>query len=162
MTDHASKKYFIQAYFSDFRGKLNRLDVLFTNSFVEEALILCIVYIDQLASGKYYDGEEKNKENFCRVLAELGGDPFFSAIHPQQLLTEARKRGGGVENILAQMIQEHPNQFLDRDKVIAFIEASSLSKSDKASTIMNLWRTSVAMICYERIRCQAIHGPGAE
>lgn len=79
------KAFFIQEYFSEFRKKIERLDELFKWTFGEEVWTLCVVYIDQLASGKYYDGQEKNHENFCRALSELSGDRFFGMIHPQRL-----------------------------------------------------------------------------
>jgi hypothetical protein len=152
--------FFIQEYFSEFRNKIKRLDELFKATFEEEAWTLCVVYIDQLASGRYYDGQEKNHENFCRALLELSGDHFFGMIHPRQLSDEAQKRDQAIRDVVSQFVKSHPGQFIAQETLKQFVQQSSLAESVKSCLIANLWRASVASICYERIRCQAVHGPG--
>lgn len=150
----------IRAYLDDFKQKIDRLQELVDKSFCDEALILCVVYIDYLASGRYFDGNENSREKFCRALRELSGNPFFSALHPKALLEEAEKCGGEIQSLMQSIAQQHPKQFLTPDQVVQEIEASSLPDSAKSSLVANLWRASVAAICYDRIRCLAIHGPG--
>jgi hypothetical protein len=155
------KLFFVREYFADFREKVNRLGELFRRSFREEALILCIVYIDYLASGTYYDGTDRNKENFCRALCELSQNDFFSAIHPKQLLKEAQKLGRpGVQSEIQKMLNGHPGRFLTQDEITAGLKSSQLESSVQVELRKNLWRASVSAICYTIIRCQSIHGPG--
>lgn len=155
------KLLFIKEYFADFREKVNRLDELSRRPFREEALILCVVYIDYLASGTYYDGTDRNKENFCRALCELGHNDFFSAIHPKQLLKEAQKLGrADVQSEIQQMLNGRPGRFLTQDEISEGIKSSQLPSSVKDALNKNLWRASVSAICYTIIRCQSIHGPG--
>jgi hypothetical protein len=154
------KMFFIQEYFSDFRKRTERLDELFKAAFEEEVWTLCVVYIDQLASGRYYDGQEKNHENFCRALSELSGDRFFGMIHPQRLSDLAQSRGDAIRDVIGQFVKNHPGQFIEQETFKQFVQQSSLTEPVKSSLIANLWRASVASICYERIRCQAVHGPG--
>ncbi len=153
------KTFFIKEYFSGFRKRIEHLD-LFKREFEEEALILCVVYIDQLASGRYYDGQEKSHQNFCRALSELSGDRFFGMIHPRRLSDLAQKRSTAVRDVIDQFVKDHPSQFIEQETFKQFVQQSSLSESDRTSLIANIWRASVASICYERIRCQAVHGPG--
>lgn len=156
---YEEKTFFIEEYFSSFRKRIERLD-LFKREFEEEALILCVVYIDQLASGRYYDGQEKSHQNFCRALSELSGDRFFGMIHPRRLSDLAQKRSNAVRDVIDQFVKDHPSQFLEQVTFKQFVQQSGLSESDRTSLIANIWRASVASICYERIRCQAVHGPG--
>lgn len=155
------KLFFVKEYFAEFREKVHRLDGLSRRSFREEALILCVVYIDYLASGTYYDGTDRNKENFCRALCELSHNDFFSAIHPKQLLKEAEKLGrDDVQSEIQQMLNEHPGRFLTQDEISQGIKSSPLPSTVKDALTKNLWRASVSAICYTIIRCQSIHGPG--
>jgi hypothetical protein len=154
------KTFYIQEYFADFRKRIERLDELFKGVFMEEAWTLCVVYIDQLASGRYYDGQEKNHENFCRALSDLSGDRFFGMIHPQRLSDEAQKQDGAIRCVVSQFVKNHPNQFIEQETFKQYVQQSGLPDSAKSSLIAHLWRASVASICYERIRCQAVHGPG--
>ena len=154
------KAFFIQEYFSGFRKKIERLDELFKGTFEEEVWTLCVVYIDQLASGRYCDGQEKNHENFCRALSELSGDRFFGMIHPRQLSDVAQTRNQAIRDVVSQFVKNHPDQFIEQETFKQFVQQSSLTESVKSCLIANLWRASVASICYERIRCQAVHGPG--
>lgn len=155
----SDKVFFIEAYFEDLKVKIDRLPGL-NKSFRDEALVLCTVYVDWLASCYYFDGSEKNKRKFCRALIELSGNTFMGAIHPKELLESARTRGQTIESLMASIIKTYPGQFLVQDKIAEHIWASSLSDSDKSSLVDNLWRASVAAICYERIRCLVVHGPG--
>jgi hypothetical protein len=166
MTSHSSvpggsgKLFFIRANLEDFKEKIGRLQDLADKSFCDEALILCVVYIDYLASGRYFDGNENSRENFCRALRELSGCPFFSAIHPKVLLEEAARCSGQIESFVQSIVRQRPKQFFTPDEVVQKIKASSLPDSAKSSLAANLWRASVAAICYEKIRCHAVHGPG--
>lgn len=156
----SDKLIFIRAYLEGFRQKIDRLQDLADKSFCDEALILCVVYIDYLAYGRYFDGHENSRGKFCRALRELSGNPFFSAIHPKVLLEVAEKCSGEIQSLMQSIVRQHPKQFFTPDEVVQEIKASSLSDSAKSSVIANLWRASVAAICYERIRCHAVHGPG--
>jgi hypothetical protein len=155
------KLFFVKEYFSEFREKIHHLEELSRQSFREEALILCVVYIDYLASGTYYDGSERNKENFCRALCELSHNDFFRAIHPREILKEAQKLGrDDVQLEIQQMLNRHPGRFLMQDDISQMIKASPLPSTIKDALTKNLWRASVSTICYTIIRCQSIHGPG--
>ena len=60
------KVFFIKAYFDNLRQRIDNLTKLHASaSFRDEALILCLVYIDGLASN-YYGGSTV-KENFCKA-----------------------------------------------------------------------------------------------
>jgi hypothetical protein len=156
------KLFMIREYFADFQNKINRLENLYKAGYKDEAWTLCFVYIDQLASGKYYDGKEgSNKKNFCRALSDHSGDSFFSMLHPQKLLGCLKMDSTkDIRAAIDLIVQGTSNQFLSEDEVSRYLENSSLNKRDRASIVANLWRASVASICYDRLRCQAIHGPG--
>jgi hypothetical protein len=109
----------------------------------------------------YYDGTDRNKENFCRALRELSRNDFFSAIHPKQLLKEVQKLGkSDVQSEIQKILDGHPDRFLTEDEISAGLKSSPLPSSVQVKLNKNLWRASVSAICYTTIRCQSIHGPG--
>lgn len=69
------KASFVKAYFEQVKLRIERLAQLRSEkvggvSFKDEAFILCLVYIDSLASCYY---GEANGRTFCKVLRELSG-----------------------------------------------------------------------------------------
>src|SRR5271166_179735 len=81
------KVTFIKAVFDKLRVRIENLPELNASpSFRTEALMLCLVYIDGLASNYYAGGDGRNKENFCRALREFSGDATFGKLHVKMLL----------------------------------------------------------------------------
>jgi hypothetical protein len=156
------KLYFISAYFDELEVKINRLQTLEMQSMRDEATILCLVYIDHLASGNYFDGTEKNKEHFCRVLRELSGDPLFSTIHPRFLVELASevKSAQPIVPLIESYVSQNPDRFFDEDEIRQLVLNSPLPTEIKNPVINGLWKASTAALCYQRLRCPAIHGPG--
>jgi hypothetical protein len=157
------KLYFINAYFEELEVKIDRLRTLGIQSMRDEATILCLVYIDHLASGRYFDGTEKNKENFCRALRELSGDPLFSKIHPRFLveLASGLKAARPIVPLIESHISRNPDRFFEEAEIRQLILSSPLTPETKNAVISGLWKASTAALCYQRLRCPAIHGPGA-
>jgi hypothetical protein len=156
------KTFYMTAFFEEFEEKINRLKILNDADFEDEAKTLCLVYIDRLASGKYFDGQDGNsKKNFCRALRELSSDQFFSAIHPNKLLEtvqNSRFKAKFTQPVKL-FIQNHVGCFLIVDEIRQEFQKYSLSQEETDSFFNELWRASVAAICYERVRNSAIHDP---
>ena len=158
------ERFFIEAFFEGFEKKIDRLPHLNDQRFHDEAKTLCLVYIDRLASGRYFDGQEANKRNFCRALRELSGDPFFGAIHPKKLLESVQNNASvkiGFAPPIEALLQKHPKVFFTENEVQHEFQNSPLLQEQKESFFKELWRASVAAICYEELRTSAVHGPGS-
>jgi hypothetical protein len=155
--------FYIREFFKNFGCKIERLTKLFTESFGDEAFTLCVVYIDHLASG-HYGGDQNNHKNFSRALRELGGDPLFAMLHPRELLEKAREYkelGPDAVLLLESAVKAHPSALLEEVSLAEVIRNSSLNEPTKRKLRDNLWRASIASICYSRIRGPLIHGPGS-
>jgi hypothetical protein len=155
------KADFIQAFFDEFGRKIGRLSKLFEAGFRDEAFTLCIVYIDRLASGHYGGDPGKNRENFCRALRELSGNPLFAMLHPRELLERTEKKFPGAVPLVKTILEKAPGALLEQAEVARVIKSSSLDESAKLNLTQNLWRASVASICYQHVRGPEIHGPGS-
>jgi len=154
------KKEMIEAYFRALRRRIELLSEMHSRTLTEEALILCIVYIDWLASGHYGGTGKGNKHNFCRALMELGGKPVFRMFHPLILLEHTDKHAPAAETEIKVLITTNPGQFLGESDVYGAFEGSSLSVDRKKKVLAELWKTSMAARVYDWCRNRLIHGPG--
>ncbi len=156
------KADFIKAFFEKLERKISRLPELFKGSFPDEAFTLCVVYIDRLASGHYGGDPGKNRENFCRALQELSGNPLWAMLHPREMLEQTEQKLPGAVALVESIVKEKPpGTLLEEAEVARAIKDSSLEESAKRNLTENLWRASIASICYQHVRGPEIHGPGS-
>ena len=154
------KVVFIKAYFEKLAQRIENLAKLNASpEHRDEALILSLVYVDGLASN-YYGGEAV-KENFCKALRELSGNPIFAKLHAKMLLDPSNdKHWQGVKPAIESLVKTKAGELLDESEVAAQIRASAIPQQHQDALIARLWRSSVGPICYEVMRNSAVHGLG--
>jgi len=161
----------IKAYFDDLNKRIENLaDLNALDCFRDDALILCLVYIDGLASN-YYEGREVNK-NFCRALRELSGNALFGKIHAKFLLDpdndkywaggKTDKDGAKAKFAVEGLASRGSGDLLDELEVAGQIRSSGVGKEMAQRIVSNLWRSSIAAICYEEMRNGAVHRLGTK
>ncbi len=155
------KKEFVCAYFGRFEEKIRRLPKMYADGFPEEAFTLCVVYIDRLASGYYGGDAGKNQENFCRALRELSGKPLFAMLHSRELLQRTQDHFPSAVPLLSSITTSKPHHLLSESDIATAVQSSSIPSSEKQKLIENLWRASIAAICYREVRGPEIHGSGS-
>jgi len=74
----------IEDYFESMQGRFDSLaqlnaGLLNGHSFRDEAIILCLVYIDGLASSYYGRGKGNGGKNFCKALRKLSATHFLGS-----------------------------------------------------------------------------------
>jgi hypothetical protein len=156
-----AKQQFIEAFFQEFEQKAERLQKLWSQSYVEDAFTLCLVYIDRLASGRYGGKYGHNRENYWRALKELSGNPLFGMIHPLRLVEQTRAKYPSAVTLIESIVASKPHELLEEDMLTGEIRASSLTAGEKAKLISTLWRASIANISYDHIRNAEVHGSGS-
>lgn len=161
------KAFFVTAYFGQLQFRIEKLTKLRAGriegfSFREESLVLCLLYIDGLASCYY--GEATAKA-FCKALCELSGNPLFAKLHPQKLLDPANdkywKNAASAKLELEKQARAKPNEMFDESCLAHIICQSNIPEAQQEELVGNLWRCSIGAICYEYMRCGAVHGLGA-
>lgn len=157
----SEKQQFIKAFFDGFEAKVGRLKDLRSRSFEDEALTLCLVYIDRLASGHYGGQQGQNRKNFWQALKNVSGNPLFAMIHPRELLEQTRAKCPSAGSLIESIVNRQPGALLKEDDLASEIKGSSLPEPEKIEMISNLWRASMANICYDCIRNAEVHGPGS-
>ncbi len=82
-------------------------------------------------------------------------------LHPRELSEQVQQHSPNSLPVIASIIHPEPHALLDEAAVAAAILSSAIPSSEKQKLIQNLWRASIASICYEKVRCPEIHGAGS-
>jgi len=163
------KAFFVTAYFEQVKLRIEKLATLRSQkigemSFKDEAFILCLVYIDGLASC-YYGNGKGSQRTFCQAMRELSGNPVFGKLHAQVLLDPENyklwKNAAGAKKQVEELVKERPGELLDESEIAAIIRQGTMLQAKQDKLIDDLWRFSIGAICYRYMRCAAVHGFGA-
>ncbi len=159
------KAFFVSTYFEKVKLRIENLATLRSQkigekSFEDEALILCLVYIDGLASC-HYGSRNGSQRAFCQAMRELSGNPVFGKLHAQELLDPKNdkrwKNTAGVKQEIKELVKKRPGELFDESEIAAIIRQSNIVKPEQDKLIADLWRFSVGAICYTYMRCAAVH-----
>ena len=156
MKEDDPNRLIIEKYFEDIEKRIAYLDELVGDNHKDEAFLLCSVYIESLAN-RYYQNYGRAK-GFCSALIELADNKLFGLLHPKQLLNKLEKNKLFNENIdeIKKILEPFQYELLPLDEINnSLIEI--LTEKQQA-WFKNYWfKGSMAMITYERIRCEAVH-----
>lgn len=161
-SDATNKAFFIEAYFDNLQHRIAFLPALNAKGRECEALMLCCCYIEALGS-REIAGRDIKAKNYCAILSEEGGNEIWRLIHPKQLKKVLSTNGLFKEqfNTLEPLIDDFGSQLIDPQELLAHLEPS-LDGKQRSWLQDNIFKGSVAMISYERIRCELVHDIEAE
>lgn len=156
MEEDDQKIFLIEKYFEDIEKRITFLDELVSNNHGDEAFLLCSVYIESLAN-RYYQGYGRAK-GFCLALINLTDNELFSFIHPKQLLNklETNKLFNGNIAEIKSTLEPLKNELHTLDAINELL--TEKLTEEQVKWFKEHWlKGSMAMIVYERIRCDAVH-----
>lgn len=163
MTAQDPNKFdFIVEYFEDLDRKIEALPRLADHGFEDEALTLCLVYIDGLAQALYWP-DERNGVNFVRALCEHSGDLEFGLVHPLQLARALEAMKPAWHPIAAAVRAAFPGPSYELSEVTSVLNALNGRLATAQLTVLapEVWRGTIAAIAYYRMRIPAVHQLGA-
>jgi len=156
MTKGGAKTFMIEEYFKDIEGRIAFLDELVSSGHGDEAFLLCSVYIESLANRYYQDyGSAKG---FCLALTNLTENELFSFVHPRELLDKLESKKLFNENIseIKSVLEPLANELHTLEAINELL--SEILTEQQSEWLEENWlKGSIAMIVYERIRCDAVH-----
>ena len=156
MTKEDIKTFMIEEYFKDIEKRVAFFDELVSSGHGDEAFLLCSVYIESLANRYYQDyGSAKG---FCLALTNLIENELFSFIHPRQLPNKLESNKLFDENIaeIKSILEPLENELHTLDAINELLNDTFTEQQGK--WLEEHWlKGSMAMIVYERIRCDAVH-----
>lgn len=146
----------IEEYFKDIERRVAFLDELVSSGHVDEAFLLCSVYIESLAD-RYYQKYSSSK-GFCMALTNLTDNELFCFIHPKQLLIKLESNGLFNENMAAikSILEDLGNELTTLDSIRELLNVT-FSEQQENWFEKYSFKGSMAMIVYERVRCDAVH-----
>ena len=156
MAKEDTKIFMIEEYFKDIERRVAYLDELVSSGHSDEAFLLCSVYIESLAN-RYYQGFGSAK-GFCLALTDLTENELFGFIHPRQLLNKLESNKLFNENIeeIKSILEPLANELCTLDDINALLN-DALTEQQTKWFEENSHKGTMAMIVYERIRCDAVH-----
>jgi len=156
LTESDTKIHLIKEYFKDIEERIEYLDKLVDDNHQDEAFLLCSVYIESLAN-RYYQ-EYGSSKGFCYALIELTDNILYSLLHPKQLVSKIENNGlfkGDIDEI-KKIISPLQNELHTLEKINKLL--NGILDTEQQKWISDYWfKGSMAMIVYERIRCDAVH-----
>lgn len=156
-----SKLAFIRAYFDELERKIAVLTALADEGFKDEALTLCLVYVDGLAQRLAWPSD-KAGFNYVTALAQFGQDVELGMVHPKQLADALDRMKAPWHPIASAVRAAFPGptfQLLPAATVVASL--TSLLPNQALLLQDEVWRGTVAGVAYFRMRNPAIHALGA-
>ncbi len=161
-SDATTKAYFIEAYFDKLQERIAFLHELHAEERECEALMLCCCYIEALGS-RELTGLDLKAKNYCAILSEEGDNKIWRLIHPKQLKKVLSTNGLFKEqfNTFEPVIDDYGPQLIEPQELLARLEPS-LDEKQRSWLQDNIFKGSMAMISYERIRCELVHDIDAE
>jgi len=156
-----AKGAFIGAYFDDLDRKIGALTALAKSGYRDEALILCLVYLDGFAQLLSWPNP-KVGANFVSALAQFSGDSQLALVHPKQLAEALDRLKGAWAPIAAAVRAAFPAPPYVLDTEVGTLTAiKGLTPTQRAQLQPEMWRGTMAAVAYFWMRNPAVHALGS-
>lgn len=153
-----AKRDFIEAYFDEARQRIAFLGELAHEGHDQEAMTLCLVYIDGFSQRLCWPSTRSGR-NFVDTLVQFGGDPEFGLIHPLQAQRSFEAMKGPWKAIAKAVAFAYPGPAYELCRAAAFENtmAPHLTAPELAQVRAEIWRGTVASVAYHRLRNPSVH-----
>jgi len=160
--DAAAKTEAMSAFFGRALQRVDYLNELQNGGYDTEALTLCLTYIDSFAQWLHYPRKGVG-ENFVDALSAHEPVPYFSLIHPSQMIRQLRRMKGrwpSHAKVLESIFPGPTYQLMDR---LAFARSLSTGfvSADLRSLQKEVWRGTIGAVAYFWLRNPSIHQFGS-
>jgi hypothetical protein len=107
--NHEAKREF-RAYIDDAKAKVAFLGELAQTGHKDEAMTLCLVYIDRFAQKLFWSSNQSGR-NFVNALIQYGGDSFMRLCHPEQAVRAFAEMKEPWRTVSAKIAAKFPGEF---------------------------------------------------
>ena len=148
----------IADFFDDAEQRAAFLLELHASGHPIEASTLCLTYIDSFSQWLYWP-RNRTGQNFVEALAQHGGDPELSLIHPLALTRAFDSMKGHWNDFATRLrgIFPGPAYVLYASPDFLTHASSGFNGSETKLIEAELWRGSIANVAYTRLRNPSIH-----
>lgn len=160
--DQKAKLEFIKAFHNEAEIRIEFLTRLHKEKHHQEALTLCLTYIDSFAQWLCWPSSASGK-NFVNVVVDFGGNSLMGLIHPLQATRAFENLKSSWEDIsikIREVFAGPEYELISKDDFLAKLNTSlGVEEMDKLKT--ECWRGTLAATAYYFLRNPSVHSFGA-
>jgi len=160
-SDAGAKRRFIEALFEELGRKIDFLPELQMSGKLDEAMMLCCVYLDGL--GNWLSGAPGTARNFCLALMNHGGEEALTLVLPHLLVEQLpwKSAPGSMSETLKQRLLELPkHEALSQTDLLSIVGKDA--PEDQLKWLESeIWRGTLANVAHSRIRSLNVHFLGS-
>ncbi len=160
--DQKAKFEFIKAFHDEAESRIEFLADLHKEKHEQEALTLCLTYVDSFAQWLCWPSSESGK-NFVNTVVNFGGNLLMGLIHPLQAIRSLESLKPSWQQIAEKIKQVFPGskyELISKDEFLTKLNAS-LATDELAQLKAECWRGTLAATAYYFLRNPSVHSFGA-
>ena len=160
--DQKAKLKFIKAFHDEAESRIEILAPLHKEKHEQEALTLCLTYVDSFAQWLCWPSSESGK-NFVNTVINFGGNLLMGLIHPLQAIRSLESFKPSWKQIAEKIKKVFPGpkyELISKDEFLTNLNAS-LAIDELAQLKAVCWRGTLAANAYFFLRNPSVHSFGA-
>ena len=157
-----TKLSFIKSFHNEAEKRIDFLSGLYKENHRQEALTLCLSYIDSFSQWLYWPSPESGK-NFVQAIIEFGDNPLMGLVHPLQAIRSFEAMKSFWKLIPKKIEEVFPGpefELISRDAFLAKL-GSQLTSQEAINIKTECWRATLAATAYYFLRNPSVHSFGA-
>lgn len=157
-----AKSQFIKAFHDNAEKRINFLVWLDKEQHRQEALTLCLSYIDSFSQWLCWPSSGSGK-NFVDAIVNFGGDPIMKLVHPHQAIRSFETMKPSWQQIshkIKEVFLGSENELISKDDFLKKMD-SILTNEESNNLKSEWWRGTLAATAYYFLRNPSIHNFGA-
>jgi hypothetical protein len=157
--DQKAKLEFIKAFHDEAESRIEFLESLHKEKHEQEALTLCLTYVDSFAQWLCWPSSESGK-NFVNTVVNFGDNLLMGLIHPLQAMRSLESLKPSWQQIAGRIKPAFPGpmyELISKDEFLRKLDAS-LATDELAQLKVECWRGTLAATAYYFLRNPSVHG----
>ena len=160
--DEEAKFEFIKSFHKDADKRIDFLAWLNKEDHKQEALTLCLSYIDSFSQWLFWPSLMSGKK-FVQAIVEFGDDPLMGLVHPLQAIRSFEGMNEPWKTIANKIENVFPGpefELISQEIFLTKLD-SQLTSQEAISVRDKCWRATLAATAYYYLRNPSIHSFGA-
>lgn len=160
--EQCAKLEFIKAFHDGAESRIEFLTVLYKDKHEQEALTLCLTYVDSFAQFLSCPSSDSGK-NFVNTVVKFGGNLSMGLIHPLQAIRSFDRMKSFWKEITDKVKQEFPGpkyELISENDFLLKLNGS-LSEKQLDQLKKECWRGTLAATAYYFLRNPSVHSFGS-
>ena len=160
--DEEAKRQFIKAFHDNAEKRIDFLVCLDKEKHRQEALTLCLSYIDSFSQWLCWPSSESGK-NFVDAIVNFGGDKLMGLVHPLQAIRSFEVMKPSWQKISNKITRVFPGPEYELNSKDDFLKKlDTVLRNEESNKLKSeCWRGTLSATAYYFLRNPSIHSFGA-